>query len=104
VAYNGWVKKGREVDKDLLSSPLELDALALLLIDILPLVSDGTSKEDLLMAIVKNELLPIMSIITIIIVTTMPNIGFLSTLDKIVYVPRINLIMVTDKRVSYNLI
>ena len=75
-------KKGREVDKDLLSSPLEFDVLALLLIDILPLVSNGTSQEDLLMAIVKNELLPMMSIVPVIIVITIPNVVFLPRFDK----------------------
>ncbi|MFZ0514489.1 MAG: hypothetical protein WAM14_22990 [Candidatus Nitrosopolaris sp.] len=76
---NKWVKKGLEVDKDLLSSPLEFDALALLLIDILPLVSNGTSQEDLLMAIVKNEL---MSMVPVIIVITIPSVVFLPRFDK----------------------
>jgi lambda repressor-like predicted transcriptional regulator len=55
----------------------------------------------LLRAIFKNELLSMMSIIAII-TTTMPNVVFPSRFDKIVYEVTIDLIIVTDKRISNN--
>jgi hypothetical protein len=64
--------------------------------------SESTLEEDLLRAIFEVELLPIISIIAIIIITAMPNIQFLLRSVKMVYVARIDLIMVTEKRVSNN--
>ena len=53
-----------------------------LLTDIVLLITNGTSREELLVAIVKNELLPRMSIAPIIIVITMLNTAFVSRYAK----------------------
>jgi len=47
-----------------------------LLIDNVLLITNGTSQEELLVAIVKNELLPMMSIAPVIIVITMLNTAY----------------------------
>jgi hypothetical protein len=52
------------------------------LIDIVLLITNGTGQEDSLVAIVRNELLPMMSIAPVIIAITMLNTAFLSRYAK----------------------
>jgi hypothetical protein len=68
-----------------------------------PPALDDICEDDLLRAIFGKEL-PMTNIITIVKVTTTPNKIFAFVFDKMVYVMTTDLIMITDRRLSNNMI